>query len=87
MISDTFFVTPADELEKIDDWKYPLAFQAAHHHETLDTTESGDVEWRLRDRVRQSNSHHIEHQSTSSILDENSECCTCDVLAYWRRSA
>jgi hypothetical protein len=50
-MSDTFYVTPASELEKLDDWKYPLAFQAAHHHETLNVANAVEVEWRLRDRV------------------------------------
>lgn len=48
---DTFYVTPADEIEKLEDWKYPLAFQAAHHHENLKAPETVEVEWRLRDRV------------------------------------
>jgi hypothetical protein len=50
-MSDTFYVTPVSELEKLDDWKYQLAFQAAHHHENLNVYDSVEVEWRLRDRV------------------------------------
>jgi hypothetical protein len=50
-MSDTFYVTPVDELEKLEDWNNPLAFQAAHHHENLDVSDSIEVEWRLRDRV------------------------------------
>ncbi len=50
-MSDTFYVTPASELEKLDDWNNQLAFQAAHHHENLDVPDSVEVEWRLRDRV------------------------------------
>lgn len=48
---DTFYVTPANELEKLDDWTKLLAFQAAHHHENLNVSDSVEVEWRLRDRV------------------------------------
>lgn len=51
-MSETFFVTPAHELEGLDDWKYPLAFQAAHHHEIYNGAEILEVEWRLRDRVK-----------------------------------
>lgn len=50
-MSDTFYVTPANELEKLDDWNNPLAFQAAHHHENLNVSDTIEVEWRLRDRV------------------------------------
>ncbi|CAF3686027.1 unnamed protein product [Rotaria sp. Silwood1] len=49
---DTFYVTPASELEKLEDWKKPLAFQAAHHHENLNVPDSVEVEWRLRDRMK-----------------------------------
>ncbi len=51
IMTDTFYVTPVSELEKLEDWSMPLAFQAAHHHENLDVTDSIEVEWRLRDRV------------------------------------
>ncbi|CAF2083998.1 unnamed protein product [Rotaria magnacalcarata] len=51
-MSDTFYVTPANEIEKLEDWKYPLAFQAAHHHENLNVSETVEVEWRLRDRMK-----------------------------------
>lgn len=51
-MSETFYVTPVSELETLEDWNYPLAFQAAHHHENLNVTDSIEVEWRLRDRVR-----------------------------------
>lgn len=50
-MSNTFYVTPISELEKLEDWNKPLAFQAAHHHETLNSSDSVEVEWRLRDRV------------------------------------
>ena len=50
-MSDTFYVTPASELEKLEDWNKPLAFQAAHHHENLNVSDSIEVDWRLRDRV------------------------------------
>ncbi len=50
-MSDTFYVTPVHELEKLEDWNNPLAFQAAHHHENLNVSDSVEVEWRLRDRV------------------------------------
>ena len=50
-MSNTFYVTPVSELEKLEDWKKPLAFQAAHHHENLNVSDSAEVEWRLRDRV------------------------------------
>jgi hypothetical protein len=50
-MTDTFYVTPVSELEKLEDWSMPLAFQAAHHHENLDVSDSIEVEWRLRDRV------------------------------------
>ena len=50
-MSDTFYVTPGSELEKLEDWNNPLAFQAAHHHENLNVIDSVEVEWRLRDRV------------------------------------
>ncbi len=50
-MSDTFYVTPVSELEKLEDWNNPLAFQAAHHHENLNVSDSIEVEWRLRDRV------------------------------------
>jgi hypothetical protein len=50
-MSDTFYVTPASEIEKLEDWNIPLAFQAAHHHENLNVSDSVEVEWRLRDRV------------------------------------
>lgn len=50
-MSDTFYVTPANELEKLEDWNNPLAFQAAHHHEIINVSDSAEVEWRLRDRV------------------------------------
>jgi hypothetical protein len=50
-MSDTFYVTPVGELETLEDWSYPLAFQAAHHHEDLNISDSIEVEWRLRDRV------------------------------------
>lgn len=51
-MSETFYVTPISELETLEDWNYPLAFQAAHHHENLNVIDSIEVEWRLRDRVR-----------------------------------
>lgn len=51
-MSDTFYVTPINELEKLDDWKKPLAFQAAHHHENLNVSDAIEVEWRLRDRMK-----------------------------------
>ncbi len=51
-MSDTFYVTPISELEKLEDWNNPLAFQAAHHHENLNVPDPVEVEWRLRDRVR-----------------------------------
>jgi hypothetical protein len=50
-MSDTFYVTPANELEKLEDWNNPLAFQAAHHYEIFNGFDSIEVEWRLRDRV------------------------------------
>jgi hypothetical protein len=50
-MSDTFYVTPVSELEKLEDWNNPLAFQAAHHHENINVSDSIEVEWRLRDRV------------------------------------
>ena len=50
-MSDTFYVTPVSELEKLEDWNNPLAFQAAHHHENLNVSDSVEVDWRLRDRV------------------------------------
>ena len=50
-MSDTFFVTPASELERLHDWDKPLAFQAAHHHENLNVPDTIEVDWRLRDRV------------------------------------
>jgi len=50
-MSDTFYVTPASEIEKLEDWNIPLAFQAAQHHENLNVSDSVEVEWRLRDRV------------------------------------
>ncbi|CAF0938037.1 unnamed protein product [Adineta ricciae] len=52
MITDTFYVTPVSELEKLEDWNKPLAFQAAHHHENLNVPDSTEVEWRLRDRMK-----------------------------------
>ena len=51
-MSDTFYVTPVSELETLEDWNHPLAFQAAHHHEDLNIADAIEVEWRLRDRVR-----------------------------------
>ena len=54
-MSETFYVTPVSELETLEDWNYPLAFQAAHHHENLNVTDSIEVEWRLRDRVKMNN--------------------------------
>lgn len=70
-MTDTFFVTPIGELEKLDDWRNPLAFQAAHHHENLNVSDAIEVEWRLRDRVRAT------HSTTPALiprfyLDENS---------------
>ena len=50
-MSDTFYVTPVSELETLEDWNNPLAFQAAHHHEDLNIADAIEVEWRLRDRV------------------------------------
>jgi hypothetical protein len=50
-MSDTFYVTPVSELETLEDWNNPLAFQAAHHHEDLNIADAVEVEWRLRDRV------------------------------------
>lgn len=50
-MSDLFFVTPVSELEQLADWTFPLAFQAAHHHESFDASEKMEVEWKPRDRV------------------------------------
>ncbi len=52
IMSGTFYVTPVSELETLEDWTNPLAFQAAHHHENINVSDSIEVEWRLRDRVR-----------------------------------
>ncbi|CAF1139118.1 unnamed protein product [Adineta steineri] len=51
-MNDTFYVTPVSELEKLEDWNNPLAFQAAHHHENLNVSDTVEVEWRLRDRMK-----------------------------------
>lgn len=59
MMSETFFVIPTHELENLDDWKYRLAFQAAHHHEIYNGSDASEVEWRLRDRVKRNPSRRI----------------------------
>lgn len=86
-MSDTFFVTPANELEKLEDWKTPLAYQAAHHHESFNLADAIEVEWRLRDRVGNETNEFSRWICFSwRISDENSECSTCYVPSYRCRS-
>jgi len=83
-MSDTFYVTPINEIEKLDDWNKPLALQAAHHHESLNVPDVIEVEWRLRDRVMMNES--ICDFILFVFKDENRKCRTCYVSSHWCRS-